>query len=147
MLATPASATLAGALLISVTSSKVLAHTPLLIVHRNTVGAPPAVTPVTVLVAEDGVVIAPGPLMSVHKPVPGDAALPDSVKLLVLHKVWSEPAFDTGAGAVFVKTMSSKVVGQVPLPTVHLKVALVPAAMPVIVVVAEVAFVIVADPL
>ena len=87
MLATPASATLAGALLISVTSSKVLPHTPLVIVQRSTVGAPPAVTPVTVLVAEDGVVIAPGPLISVHNPVPGDAALPDSVKLLVLHKV------------------------------------------------------------
>jgi hypothetical protein len=52
-----------------------------------------------------------------------------------------------GAGAVFVKTMSSKVVGQLPLPTVQRKVALVPAAMPVIVVVAEVVFVIVAEPL
>ena len=87
MLATPASATLAVPLLISVTSSKVLPHTPLVIVQRNTVGAPPAVTPVTVLVAEDGVVIAPGPLISVHNPVPGADALPDSVKLLVLHKV------------------------------------------------------------
>ena len=45
-----------------------------------------------------------------------------------------------------VNTISSKVVGHVPLPTVHLNVALVPAAMPVIVVVAEVLLVIVAVP-
>ena len=42
--------------------------------------------------------------------------------------------------------ISSKVVAQVPFPTVHLNVALVPAAIPVIVVVAELAFVIVAVP-
>ena len=72
--------------------------------------------------------------------------MPVIVKLLVLHNVWSVPAFATGAGAVFVNTISSKVVGHVPFPTVHRNVALVPDAIPVIVVVAEVAFVIVAAP-
>ena len=51
-----------------------------------------------------------------------------------------------GAGAVLVNTISSKVVEHVPFPTVHLNVALVPAAIPVIVVVANVELVIVAAP-
>ena len=62
MLATPASAILAVAWFVSVTSSKVLAQTPLLIVHLTTVGGPPAVTPVTVLVGEFRDVTEPGPL-------------------------------------------------------------------------------------
>ena len=64
-----------------------LAQTPLVIVHLTTVGAAPAVTPVTVLVAEAGVVTVPGPLWITHAPVPGAAALPASVKVVVLHKV------------------------------------------------------------
>ena len=72
--------------------------------------------------------------------------MPVIVKLLVLHNVWSKPALATGAEAEFVNTISSKVVAQVPLPTVHLNVALEPATIPVIVVVAEVVFVIVAVP-
>ena len=51
-----------------------------------------------------------------------------------------------GAGAVFVKTISSVLSVQVPLLTVHRRVALVPAAIPVTVVLASVAFVIVAVP-
>ena len=78
--------------------------------------------------------------------MPGAGALPVIVKLLVLHNVWSEPAVAVGAGAVLVNTISSKVVAHVPFPTVHLNVALVPAAIPVIVVVADVEFVIVAVP-
>jgi hypothetical protein len=45
-----------------------------------------------------------------------------------------------------VNTISSNVVGQIPFPTVHRKVALVPAAMAVIVVVADMLLVIVAVP-
>jgi hypothetical protein len=56
-------------------------------VHLTTVGAAPAVTPVTVLVGEAGVVTVPGPLWITHMPVPGAAALPAKVKFAVLHKV------------------------------------------------------------
>ena len=85
ILTAPASAVLGVALLVSTTSSKVDAQTPLVIVHLTTVGAPPAVTPVTVLVGEPGVVTAPGPLCIVHVPVPGAAALPANVNVLILH--------------------------------------------------------------
>ena len=117
----------------------------MVIVHLTTV-VEPAVTPVTVLVGDDGVVTTPGPLWMLHAPLPGAAALPASVNVVVLHKLWSAPAFAVGAGAVLVSTMSSNVVGHVPLPTVHRSVALEPAAIPVIVVVGEVALVIVAVP-
>jgi hypothetical protein len=146
-LAGPASATLDGKLLVSTTSSKVLAQTPLLIVHRTTVGGPPAVTPVTVLVSKLAVVTLPGPLWMVHVPVPGDATLPANVKVLVLHMVWSTFALATGAAAVLVNTISSKVLAHTPLPTVHRRVALVPGAIPVMVVVADVVLVMVAVPL
>jgi hypothetical protein len=73
--------------LISVTSSCVLGQTPLLIVQRTTVGAAPAVTPVTVLLGDEGVVTVPGPLWIVHKPVPGAATLPANVNVALLHCV------------------------------------------------------------
>jgi hypothetical protein len=72
------------ALLVSVTSSK-LAHEPLVIVHLN-VTLFPAVSPVTVLVSDEGVVmVAPfaAPMM-LHAPVPVTGAFPASVKLAVL---------------------------------------------------------------
>ena len=119
----------------------------MLIVHLN-VTLFPDVKPVIMLTFELGVVIVmlAKPLTKLHVPVPGAGALPVIVKLLVLHNVWSEPAVAVGAGAVFVNTISSKVVAQMPFPTVHLKVELVPAAIPVIVVVADVELVIVAVP-
>ena len=124
-----------------------LAQTPLVIVQRSVTLLPP-VNPVIVLTFEPAVVIVipAKPLTYVHVPVPGAGALPLIVNVLVLHNVWSDPAFAAGAGAVLVNTISSKVVAQLPFPTVHLNVALVPATMPVIVVVAEVEFVIVAVP-
>jgi hypothetical protein len=61
VISTPAADTVGGVSLVNVTSSKLLAHVPLLIVQRTTV-ANPAVTPVTVLLGEPGVVTAPGPL-------------------------------------------------------------------------------------
>ena len=58
-----------------------------MIVQRTTVGAAPAVTPVTVLVGEFGAVTVPGPLWITHVPVPGSAAFPANVKVVVLHNV------------------------------------------------------------
>ena len=52
---------------------------PLVIVHLSVVVLP-AVTPVTVEVGEVGVVIVPGPLTTVHTPVPITGELPASVK-------------------------------------------------------------------
>ena len=68
-----------------VTSSKAL-QSPLVTVHL-TVAVVPATSPVTVVVGEPGVVIVAVPLISVHKPVPGDGALWVIVKFVVLHKV------------------------------------------------------------
>ena len=93
---TPASATVGVALLVSTTSSLLTVHTPLLIVHLN-VTLLPAVSPVTVLVFEPGVVIT-APLaapMIVHSPVPLAGALPVSVKLPSLQFSSSAPALDT----------------------------------------------------
>jgi hypothetical protein len=115
-------------------------------VHLTTVVAP-AVTPVTVLVGDAGVVTVPGPLWITHAPVPGVAALPARVKLVVLHNVWSPPAAATGAAAVLVNIISSKVGTHPPLLTLQRTVALVPGAIPVTVVVALVVLVIVAVPL
>jgi len=65
-------------------ASSKLEQLPFTIVQRRTVLCP-AVTPVTVEIAEFGVVIAPGPLIMVHVPVPTEAAFPASVKLDVAH--------------------------------------------------------------
>ena len=67
------------------------------------------------------------------------------VKSVVLHKVWSAWSLTTGK-TLFVITTSSEAT-QVPFVTVQRKVALVPAANPVTVVVGELAVVIVAVPL
>ena len=133
--------------MVSTTSSAVEPHTaPLLIVHRS-VALVPAGTPVTVVDSLAGVVIVAVPEISVHKPVPGAAAFAVIVKFDVLQLSLSKPAFAVGAGAVFVKMMSlvsSVHVG--PLLTVHRSVALVPAVIPVTVVLARDGLVIVAVP-
>ena len=112
MRATPASAVLGVASLVRLTSSNVLPQTPLLIVQRTTVVA---VTPVIVLVGEDGVVTVPVPLWIVHAPVPGAAALPANVKLLVLHKFWSGPAI--AEGAVWSTVIVVLLVAVIPFPS------------------------------
>jgi hypothetical protein len=80
----PALAAGGEALLVRVTSSK-LVHDPLVIVHLR-VTLFPAVSPVTVLVADAGVVIV-APLaapMILQRPVPVTAAFPARVKFAVL---------------------------------------------------------------
>ena len=71
--------------MVMVTSSLELAQAPLLIVHLN-VALAPTVMPVTVLVAEDGVVIVAVPDTTLHSPVPVAGALPAKVLLVTLHR-------------------------------------------------------------
>ena len=121
-------------------------HVPLVIVHLS-VTLKPAVKPVTPLVGDVGVVItAPfGAPTMLHKPVPTVAVLPANTKLPLLHWLIADPALAVVGSGSFVKIISSCVVAQTPLPTVHLKVAVV--VTPVIVVVGELALVITAAPL
>ena len=91
---TPASATVGLALLVSTTSSKLGAHTPLLIVQRN-VALVPTGTPVTPLLKVPAAVIVAVPDTTVHKPVPTTGLLPPSVKAPLLHCSWSAPAVAT----------------------------------------------------
>ena len=65
-------------------SSDELAQTPLLTVQRN-VALLPAVTPVIVVVLEEGVVIVAEPLTTDHAPVPLAGLLAAMVKVEVLH--------------------------------------------------------------
>ena len=83
---TPASATVGLAVLLILTSSNVDPHTPPLLIVQRKVAIVPAGTPVTVVVALAGVVIVAVPDIKVQSPVPGDAPLPASVKLAVLHR-------------------------------------------------------------
>ncbi len=59
---------------------------------QRKVALPPAGTPVTPEVADDGVVIVAVPLTTLQVPVPVVGTLPASVKLPLLHWVWSGPA-------------------------------------------------------
>jgi len=136
-------AAVGAASLVSVTSSKVL-QVPLTMVQRNTAGVPVG-TPVTVDVAEPGVVIVAMPLIKVHVPVPTDGVLPARVKLALLHCAWSGPATAVCAASL-VKVTSSKLL-QVPLTMVQRNTAGVPVGTPVTVDVEEPGVVIVAVPL
>ncbi len=122
--------------MVRTTSSK-FEHVPFVIVHRRVTLAP-AVSPVTVLPAEEGAVTtapfaAPTTLQA---PVPTSGALATRVKLAALHSSWSAPAVAVVGNASLVSTTSSKV-EHVPLAIVHLSVTLVPAFNPVTVVVGE----------
>ena len=133
--------------MVNTTSLVLGVHTPLLIVHRR-VTLDPAVSPVTVLVADVGVVMtAPleGPIM-LHKPLPIEGVLPANVKLPVLHWLIAVPATEAVGGWSFVNVMSFCVLGQATLLIVQRRVALVPAAIPVTVVVGELTLVIEAVP-
>jgi len=117
-----------------------------LVVVQRSVALVPAGTPVTVELAEDGVVIVAVPLTTVQAPVPVPGALPASVKLPLLQFAWSAPAAAVVGKASLVSTTVSEDV-QVPLVVVQRSVALVPAGTPVTVELAEDGVVIVAVPL
>jgi hypothetical protein len=136
--------TVGSALFVSTTSS-VDVHVPLVIVHLS-VALVPTGTPVTVEVADDGVVIVAVPLTTLHTPVPVEAAFPASVKDPLLQFARSVPAAAIVAAASFVNTMVSAV-EQVPFVIVHASVAEVPAVKPVTPEVGEDGVVIVAVPL
>lgn len=87
------------------------------------------------------------PEVTVHNPAPGDGLFPAKVKTLVLHRLCAVPALAAGADNLFVSTTFAEELAQVPLLTVHLSVALVPAVTPVTVVLYNVGAVIVAVPL
>jgi hypothetical protein len=86
----PAAATVAASSFVNTTSS-VDVQVPLVIVQRR-VTVLPAVTPVTVVVAEEEVVIVAEPLTMLQAPVPVEGTLAAIVKVLLLHCVWSAPA-------------------------------------------------------
>ena len=70
--------------MVNVTSSCVLAQTPLVIVQRS-VTLLPGVRPDTVLTFKFGaLIVTAAPLTKVQVPVPGAAALPAKVKLVML---------------------------------------------------------------
>jgi hypothetical protein len=140
----PAAATVAAASFVSTTSS-VEVQVPLVVVQRR-VTLLPAVTPVTVVVAEDAVVIVAEPVTMLQAPVPVVAAVAAIVNVLVLHNVWSAPAAAVVGNAWFVSTTSSEDV-HVPLVIVQRRVAGVPAVTPVTPEVGEEGVVIVAVPL
>ena len=113
-----------------------LVQVPFVISHRST-ALVPAGTPETVLVGEDGVVIVAVPLTTDHNPVPTVGVLPARVNVELLHCVIFEPALATVGASVLVNTTSSVTEGHTPFDIVHLSVALLPAARPVTVVVAD----------
>ena len=124
--------------------SSVDVQVPFVIVQRK-VADEPAVTPVTVVVAEDAVVIVAVPDTTLHAPVPVTGVFAAIVKVDVLHCVISEPAADVVGAASLVMVISSVDV-QVPFVIVQRNVADVPAVTPVTVVVTEDDVVIVAVP-
>ena len=72
-------------------SSVTDAQLPLLTVQRN-VAVVPAVIPVTVVVADEGLVIVAVPERTLHIPVPTAGTVAPIVKILVLHCSISVPA-------------------------------------------------------
>ena len=62
----------------------------------------PAARPVTVDVADEGVVRVAEPEVTVHAPVPLVAVFPASVKLELLQLNWSAPALAVVGNALFV---------------------------------------------
>jgi hypothetical protein len=94
----PAFEVVGAAVFVITTSSVTAAHTPLDIVHLRVAELPEA-RPVTVVVADDGVLIDTAPLTTLQLPVPVVAGLAAIVKDPLLHWVMSVPAtVPVGAG-------------------------------------------------
>ena len=83
-LSTPALATVSGVVFVIVTLAFVLAQEPLVIVHCK-VALVPTGTPVTVVVGELRLVIVAVPDVTVHVPVPGEAAFAAITNKPLLH--------------------------------------------------------------
>ena len=100
-------------LTVNVTSLLEAVHTPLEIVQRN-VTLLPAATPVTVDVAEDGVVIAALPDTIDQTPVPTVGTLPASVKFPLPQFVKLDPATEVVGNLLMVRIIASVAEPQVP---------------------------------
>ncbi len=77
---------MAGAAIVITTSSVEAAQAPLLMVHLN-VTAPGMLIPVTVELADVGVVTVAVPAITVHAPVPTPGTLAARVVLLTLQRL------------------------------------------------------------
>ena len=143
---TPASEVVGGLAMFKVTSSVVVTQPPLLIVHLKVV-LPPTVNPVTVVLGELILVIVPVPLTTLQVPTPLVAVLPDKVAVVVLHRFWSVPALAAVEGKAMFIVTSSVLVLHAPLLIVQRNTVLLPAVIPVTVVVGLLAVAIVHVPL
>ncbi len=89
------------------------------------------VKPVTPEVGEAGVVTVAVPAITDQAPVPVAGVLPANVAVVVLHKVWSEPAADTvGEASTEIITLSVEL-AQTPLDIVQRRVDDAPIVKPV----------------
>ena len=139
----PAAAVVGGATPVMVTVDVEGVQGGLSIVHINTFGPTPS--PVTPEVSEEGVVIVPAPLTSVHVPVPTTAVFPAKVAV-VEQTVWFGPAIEVVGPPVFVIVTVLVEFGQGGFEIVHIN-TFDPPPTEVIVVVGEPGVVIVPAPL
>jgi hypothetical protein len=79
----------------------------------------PVISPVTPLVADEGVVTVALP-KEVQVPLPGAGLLPASVAVVAAHNDWSGPALAVTTAVTVIKTVSRATHG--PLVTVQIKV-------------------------
>jgi hypothetical protein len=128
-----------------ITTSSLDVHVPLLVVQRS-VTDEPTTNPVSVEVAEAGVVIVAIPATTVHVPLPTPGVFPASVAFVILQICWSGPALAAVGGAAILITTSSVEAAQGLFNIVQRKVADVPTTKPVIPDVGEAGVVIVATP-
>ena len=104
------------------------------------------VKPVTPEVGEAGVVTVAVPATTDQAPEPEAGVLPANVAVVVLHKVWSEPAEETVGEASTEIITSSVELAQTPLDIVQRRVEEAPMVKPVTPEVGEEAVVTVAVP-
>lgn len=119
------------------------AHTPLPMVHANTLDPTP--TDVIALLGELGLVMVPAPDTSVHVPVPTAGVLPAST-VEVAQMVWLGPATDVVGKSSRVMLTVDILGGHTPLLMVHCNTC-VPTPMPVILLLAAFGLLMVKVPL
>src|SRR5690606_20311616 len=90
-------------------------------------------TPVTVVLYENGFTMVALPPTKDHSPVPTAGSLAVTVKVLLPHCVMSDPATAADGASRLVTTTSSNVEAHTPLLIVQRKVTEVPAGTPVMV--------------
>ena len=101
------------------------------VIVQRRVAVAPGTKPVTVVVAELGVVMVAIPEVKVHNPLPVMAVLPARLVLVKLHSIWSMLASDVVGAGSEVSVTSSKESAQLPLLIVHLNTDEAPTVKPV----------------